>query len=167
MSTRYLRKTYEGAPVHLWTEILAGHKGMVECTADGTIIGEAIPEDEVGDNLKQSPFENVPIVKLAPVEEPPINFEPEPVVEDLPPADEPQPPVSVAPGIPEVAAKIEERADRVLEIQAMLTPLSGPDIRRKVREEFNGHKLPIGISKLAMVEHFVELDRARAAQGGG
>jgi hypothetical protein len=164
MATRFLRKAHEGAPVLIWTEILAGHKGMVECEADGTVIGEAVPEDEPA--AKSEVFEDVPVVKVVPVEEPALDFASE--TPEAPPVEaaevqEQEPEV----GVQEAADAVQERSERVLEIQAMLTQLSGPEIRQRVKDDFEGKTLPIGISKLALIEHYIELDRAKAAQGAG
>ena len=153
MPTRFLRKDYEGAPVFIWTEVLAGHKGMVECDKNGKILCDAkAPELE---KLPDQPFRDVPITKVVPIEEPQIKFQPEPDHAPAVPVD------PVDKEVLQVQEHLDERSERILEIQAKLSSLTGSEIRKLVRDEFDGKKLPPGISKLSMVEHFIELDRAR------
>ena len=138
MATRYLYKDGERPRyVHIWTEALAARKDMIECDAKGKKIS-SLAAKAPAEEKKQ-----IDLPLLGVVDAPPF----------VPPADDQLPDIPTAPGLEE----------RVLEIQAKLSALSGPDIRREIKADFNGAKVPAGISKLQLVEAYIQLDSASRA----
>jgi len=164
MSTRYLYKDKETPRyVHIWTPQLAARRDMIECDAKGKKISAAV---------EQASPKHVDIPLIGVVDAPPFV-----------PADEGQLP-DIADAVTDAGAEIPVRGlmvpadeggqpasaeseaafqERVLEIQARLSALSGPDIRRVIKQDFNGAKAPAGISKLQLVEAYIQFDNASRA----
>lgn len=136
MSTRYLYKDGERPRyVHIWTPFLAERPDMIECDANGKKISSVVkqPVEE----------KQVELPLLGVVDAPPF----------VPPA------VGQLPDIPAAPSADE----RVLEIQARLSAMKSTEIRQAIKNDFNGAKAPAGISKLQLVEAYLQFDSASRA----
>lgn len=136
MATRYLYKDGERPRyVHIWTEALAARKDMIECDAKGKKISSAV----------KPPIEErkIELPLLGVVDAPPF----------VPPVEDQLPDIPGAPSADE----------RVLEIQARLSAMKSGEIRQAIKADFNGAKAPAGISKLQLVEAYIQLDSASRA----
>lgn len=143
MATRYLFKQGDIPKyVHIWTEALAVRKDMVECDLQGNEIS-AKP-----DPVEAAP-ETVELPLIGVVDAPPF----------VPPA--------VDDGLPDIKDITTDAApdlqERVLEIQARLSAMKTTEIRQAIKNDFNGAKAPAGISKLQLVEAYIQLDSASRA----
>jgi len=156
--SRYLYKEGESPRyVHIWTPALALRKDMVECDAKGVKLGKAAPPPPQPEKVE------LPLTGI--VDAPP--FVP-PAGQDDPPAppsgqdETPAPPAAQdAPPAGHDASADDEAF--VLMIQSTLSALKATEIRHAIKTDFDGAKVPAGLSKLQLVEAYIQLARAKKA----